>query len=437
MKNLVEIKNSRTKYYIVNLFGKKIVANFFYLSILQVANYALPFVIIPHLIQVLGFEKIGIIYMAQALMTYLTMLTDYGFNLTATKFISLNKSSKIKVDYIFNAVISTKLFLLGLAFVILLILIAVVPLFHKEALLFFLSYALVIGSTLFPVWFFQGIEEMKYISIINFTSRIIFTVSIFFFINQKADYVRVNLLQGAGSLISTFLAFYIIARKYTVTSRFRVRYVKTQLNEGWHIFVSNLAISLYMYSNIFLLGIFADKTTLGFFGVADKCIQGMRQLLVVFYQVIYPKACAVAKESHLMFILFFKKVFYKFLLFVVFCSVCIFLLAPFITFLLTKSYQPQVVNLLRIMCFVPVVVALNIPCNQSIIIYHIKKSYTVVIVIGTIINILSNLILARLFGAYGTATAIYITESFVTISLYFILQYTMKGRYSLSKLFSL
>lgn len=437
LRDLADIKGSKTKHFIADLLRKKIVSNFFYLSVLQVANYVLPFVIIPHLIQVLGFDKIGVIYMAQALMTYLTMLTDYGFNLTATKFISTNRESKVKVNYIFNAVISTKLFLIGLAFIILLILIAVVPMFHKDASLFLMSFAIVLGNTLFPVWFFQGIEEMKYISIINFASRVLFTAGIFIFIRQKDDYTKVNLLQGIGSIISSFFAFYIIARKYTVKSRFRARYIRTQISEGWHIFVSNLAISIYMYSNIFLLGIFADKTTLGLFGVADKCIQGMRQLLVVFYQVIYPKACAVAKEAHTALIRFYKKVFFRFLAFIVFCSVCIFIMAPFITFLLTKAYQPEVYNLLRVMCFIPVVVALNIPFNQSIIIYHIKKSYTIIIIIGTVVNILSNLILAKEFGAYGTATAIYITESFVTISLFLILQYTLNGRYSLRKLFSL
>jgi len=192
-----------------------------------------------------------------------------------------------------------------------------------------------------------------------------------------------------------------------------------------------------MYSNIFVLGFFANKVVLGYFGIADKCIQGLRQVLVVFYQVIYPKACSVAKESHAALIQFYKRVFSKFLLLIVAACIIIFLMAPWIVLVLTKAYNPQVVGLLRTMCFAPIIVALNIPCNQSIIIYGVKKQYTIVVIIGTIINILSNILLAWQFSAYGTVIAIYFTETFVTISLYLLLQYSFEGKYSLRKLFSL
>jgi len=418
-------------------FKSKIVSNFFYLSLLQVANVVLPFLIIPHLVQVIGFDKVGIVFMAQAMMTYLTIITDYGFNLTATKFISVNRNSRSKLEFIYNAVTSTKLLLVGISFAILLLLIYFVPLFSEERMLFLLSFSIVLGNTFFPVWFFQGIEEMKYISLMIFISKIIFTISIFFFINQKSDYTKVNLLLGIGNIISSIIAYYVIFKKFAVRNHFRARYIKLQLNEGWHIFISNLAVSVYMYSNIFILGFFANKTVLGYFGIADKCIQGLRQVLVVFYQVTYPKACHLAQESHAMLIQFYKKVFSKFLLFIVFCSTCIFLLAPFIVFVLTKSYQPQVADLLRMMCLIPIIVALNIPCSQSIIIYQVKKPYTIVIIIGTIINLLSNIVLTRQFSDYGTVATIYLTETFITISLYWLLQYSFGGKYSLKELFSL
>lgn len=433
----MNFKASSIKSYSKQALKSKLVSNFFYLSLLQVANAVLPFLVIPHLVQVIGFDKVGIVFMAQALMTYLTIVTDYGFNLTATKFISINRDSKTKLEFIYNAVISTKLFLIGIAFIILLLLIYFVPLFSGEKMLFLLSFSIVLGNTFFPAWFFQGIEEMKYISLMNFLSKIFFTASIFYFINQKADYTRVNFLIGIGNIISSLVAFYIISKKHNIRNRFRARYIKLQLNEGWHLFISNLAINIYVYSNIFILGIFVSKTVLGYFGVADKCIQGLRQVLIVFYQVTYPKACHVAKESHASLIKFYKKVYTKFLLFIVGCSTILFLLAPFVIFILTKSYQPEVSGLLRMMCFIPVINAMNIPCAQSVIIYQFKKNYTIVIIIGTIINLLSNFFLARQFGAYGTAGAIYITETFITISLYLLLHHHLGGKYSLTKLFSL
>lgn len=423
--------------YVSSLFKKRIVSNFFYLSLLQVANSLLPFIIIPHLVTTTGVDKIGIIFMAQASMSYLSILTDYGFNLTATRFISINRNSKNKLQFIFNAVISTKILLTVVALFILVALIILIPVLRDEKLLFFLSFPVVIGNTFFPVWFFQGIEEMKYISLMNFISKIFFTVCIFFLVNGKDDYIKVNLLLGAGNILSCLIAFSVIRKKFAIKSRFSHRYIKVQLAEGWHIFISNLAVNIYMYSNILILGLFADKTTLGYFSIADKCTQGIRQILLVFYQVIYPKACHVAKTSHLLLIEFYKKVFLKFLLLIVLICVTIFAFAPLVAFLLTKAHHPEMVLMLRIMCFIPVIVALNIPFGQSVIIYQIKKWYSIILISGSIINVVCNIYLTKKFSAFGTIGAIYITEIFVTLSLCLLLQFFAKSKYSLKKIFAL
>src|SRR4051812_12430709 len=120
LKQVINYKATTIKNYSRQVFKSKIATNFLYLSLLQVANVVLPFLVIPHLVKVIGFDKVGIVFMAQAMMTYLTIVTDYGFNLTATKFISINRTSKNKLEFIYNAVISTKLFLIGIAFTILL-----------------------------------------------------------------------------------------------------------------------------------------------------------------------------------------------------------------------------------------------------------------------------------------------------------------------------
>jgi len=89
--------------------NKKLLSNFVSLSVLQVVGFILPLLVIPYLISVLGVGKFGLVALAQAVITYFAVFTDYGFNLSATRDISINRNNNTKVSSIFNSVLTTKL----------------------------------------------------------------------------------------------------------------------------------------------------------------------------------------------------------------------------------------------------------------------------------------------------------------------------------------
>jgi PST family polysaccharide transporter len=91
---------------------RQLIANFFSLSVLQGANFILPLVALPYLVRILGTESFGIVMFAQAFMMYFIILTDYGFNLSATRAISIHRGNTEKIAEIFTTVMSIKFLLL-------------------------------------------------------------------------------------------------------------------------------------------------------------------------------------------------------------------------------------------------------------------------------------------------------------------------------------
>jgi len=70
------------------------------------------------------------------------------------------------------------------------------------------------------------------------------------------------------------------------------------------------------------------------------------------------------------------------------------------------------------------------PAYQTLLAYNFKQSYSAILTIGSVLNIILNFILSYTFSTTGTAVAITITEIFITAGLYLVLE-VRHSRFSL------
>jgi len=289
---------------IINKEDFKIIRNnFFSLTSLKVLTYILPLITFPYLIRVLGVEKFGLIMFAQAIMYYFEVIVDFGFNLSATREVALNANNPNQLNKIISAVFSIKFILLVISFLILLIVLGVFNQFTDDYLLYYYSFLKVIAFTFFPVWFFQGIEKMKHITLINIVSKTLFTICIFIFIKEESDYLLVPLINGFGFMIGSVLALYyvFIYFKHTfVINTFVI--IKHYFKESAMFFLSRVSVSLYTSSNTFVLGLVVSNLMVGYYAIAEKLYMVIRQLYQPIVQVIYPY---ISKSKN---VKFFKKI---------------------------------------------------------------------------------------------------------------------------------
>ena len=193
-----------------------LIANFSYLSLLQMASYAFPFITMPYLARVIGVEGFGKIAFASALMLWFITIADWGFNYTATRDVAKNRDNKEKISEIFSNVFWARILLMFLSFILLSFCILLVPKFRENMAVIFLSFLMIPGHIMFPDWFFQAMERMKYITILNVLSKTLFTIAVFLFIKEKSDYILQPLFTSLGFMLSGVIAMYYILGKWKI-----------------------------------------------------------------------------------------------------------------------------------------------------------------------------------------------------------------------------
>lgn len=404
---------------------KRILENMISLTGLQFASYILPLITLPYLTLVLGPEKFGLTQYAISLITYFQFFTDYGFNLSATRELAICRDDNQKISQIFSSVMFIKLCLCILSFIILLLIVMFIPKFSEDSYVYILTFGMVIGYMLFPTWLFQGLEYMRYTSILNIIGKIVFTVLIFIFIHDTTDYMLVPLINSLGYILVGILGIYIALTKFNIKITIpSIRDIKYHLREGWYVFISTIAINMYTTTNTFLLGLLTNNTLVGYYSIAEKIILAVNGLLNPISQALYPFISRTVKtDDKTRSIEFIRKITKIMTLVGIVLSAGLFIFAkPIILLLFGQSYVNSVI-ILQIISIVPLAVSLSTVFGvETMLTFNYKKAFTSIVMIGGIIDIVLGIILITLMKEIGIAISFATTEIFITIAMFIFLQ---------------
>lgn len=403
---------------------KTLITNLFSLSGMQIANYLLPLLTIPYIVRIIGPENFGLINFAQAFVSYFLLVISFSFDLSATRELALNKNNKQKVSEIFYSVFSAKILLFIICTIVFFFLIIFVEKFHKDFLLYVFTYLLIVGNVFFPTWFFQGMEKLTRLAFFNLSIRIVYTVSIFLFIKNQNDYLFIPLLSAIAQIVLGIAAFIYAIKFFNL--KFSSAFIKESFQrykEGFSIFTSNVAISLYSTTNIVILGFFAEHVHVGYFSAAMK-------LSMVFYGVIlvpisiafFPHIGSVMSNSREGGINILKKLTFIVGALTLFVSIILFVFAEPIVRIIFGVKFLEAITCVRIISFLPFVIGLNnIFAVQGLLNLKMDKQFLIITSAGAVLSIALNFILAPKFYENGTAAAWLLTESFITVAAFVVL----------------
>ena len=174
--------------------------NLLSLSAIKGFDYVVPLILIPFLFRTLGVEMFGLVYFAQAFIGYFMAFTQFGFNFYTTHYIASNISDAQKTREAFWSVVFAKLAFAAAAFAAMAAIVFRFETFHAHREVYFLYFGIVVGEALFPSWFFQAVEKMKFITYITLSARTLTMVPMFFVVRGPEDVWIPPLCYSLGSL---------------------------------------------------------------------------------------------------------------------------------------------------------------------------------------------------------------------------------------------
>ena len=395
--------------------------NIFSLFSLKGAEYVISFITLPYLLRILGPEKYGAMTFAQVLVNYGILIVGYGFSLTAPRDIAT--SDKKDVPRHFSAIIWAKLVLL---LPILLLGALLLALFSTklDVLLVLCFLPMLLGSVMFPIWYFQGIQQMKFITILNLVARTVSVTGIFLLVHDSQDYRLAALLQSFTPLLAGVLSLGLIHHKWPEMFCMPIwKDIVSKLRDGWDIFISTLFINLYTNSNVFFLGLLCSDTVVGYYAAANKLIESVKGLLAPVSNAIFPHVSQLVKESQDRAVVFLRKTVKIIGGGSLAISLCVFILAdPIVNIIMGTGYDDSVL-LLRVISFLPFIIGLsNIFGIQTMVAFGMQRTFSRVLMASAVVNFILVFPMIYLWQAVGLAVTVVIVECFVTVTMYFVLR---------------
>lgn len=377
-----------------------------------------PVITFPYASRILLPEGIGIVNFQSSIIGYIVLLVSLGIPLYAVKEvakyrddIALRNKTTVEIT-----VLSLLLSLLG--YVVVFLIAKFVPQIKENVSLFYVLSLTILFTSLGVNWFYQAIEDFKFITVRAIIIRTLAAVSLFLFVKDKSDLLIYGVIT-VGSTVGNNLINFIHLHKFIPLSTIKGLKLNLfkHLKPALHIFVLNLITSLYVQLNTIMLGFMDGDYAVGIFTAGNKIPHIILSVVTSMGAVLLPRCTNLVATGK---IEEFKSVCDKAIRLVLtlslpFTAGLILLAEPIITIFCGQAFMDAVPV---IYWTAPVILFIGLTNVLGIqILYPLGKENIVIYSTlgGAIINLILNFLLIPKYSATGAGISTFAAELVVLV----------------------
>ncbi len=403
--------------------AKSVKVNFAYNLVNSVVGLLFPIITFPYVTRVIMADGIGKVNFLMAIINYIALFTAIGIPIYAVREIAKVRDDIKKRNQTTTEILLLHLLLTIVGYVIVFILAFSVNRIYQDVWLFLLLSIHLILSAIGVLWFYQAIEEFKYITIRSLCVRVVVLISLFVFVRDKDDlyyFAAITILAEVGNNIINFIHL----RKYFKFSDidWKSLDLKRHIKPSLRIFVLNIITSIYVNLDSVMLGFLSTDAAVGFYTAAVRITKATLGVVGTLGNVLLPRlsnyiATGALKE----FELTSRKAMNVIMTATTPMAVGLIFIAPqLIRVFCGTGFDPSILTLQLIS---PIIVFIGISNMVGLQILYPQGKENLVIkstLVGAIVNFTLNLTLIPFFAQYGAAIATCIAELSVTTTMLLI-----------------
>lgn len=396
--------------------NRRLWENLISLYSVHIASYVIPLFTLPYVARVLHPAEWGSLAFAEAYAIYMTLIVEYGFGLSATR-----ETARVRDDVDARArelsgVLGAQIFLCAVAVIVTIGLARTLPIFATRSRLIPGALLLGLSRAANPMWYFQGIERMRVMSILNIATSAAAAAGIFTLVKSPGDGWVLLVLRGSAASLATLIGF-VIAFHDTPFLWPSVRRSWKALREGGSLFLFKGSVTFYTTANVLILGLVATPAIVAWYAGAEKiakaAVSGVWPMVQAFYPRINhlfvsdrERAAATLRASAVLILGVGLA-----------AGLALFAGAPFLVRLLLGHGFELSVPVLRVLAVLPpMLAASNLFGIQWMLPLRMDREFNRITILAGLLNVGLALILARRYGAMGMAVSVACAETFVTLS---------------------
>lgn len=320
-----------------------ILQNASHLALIELIGLVMPFVTLPYLIVTVGAEKYGLVIFVQTIISYFSYFINFGMDVSAVRDVAVHRNSIKKLSEIVSTVLFTKFLFFVLSLLFLIFLLQLYPFGKEHQSLFFVAFISCFYDVLFPVWLYQGLEKMKYLTIVRTSSMIVFTISVFLLVKSPDHFERIALLQSlsnlAAGIVSVIIMLRVVKIRFNMPSR---NDVVVAIKDAFPFFLSRISNFFNGSISKVICGAFFSMQLVAAYELMSKVAAGVCLPMSMLNQSTYPH---IAKNKDKIFATRY---------FLTICAISfvmglvLFFGAPLAELIFAKGYLPESIPLMKI-----------------------------------------------------------------------------------------